>query len=201
MKKILLIFLLALPMHNNIFSQSMYTNGKGLALSAGAAMVNIYRRHTVYPSYTGTIGVSLFGYIDLGAEVLSFNGLSGGYAKARSSYYIDINVRNQPVGALINVSYAGVVPDNNLSVGATFYKRIEIQNSEILNYIIPELHFGYIISEYMSTGIGFAIQKDLNEHFGLVLTPGISGVFNVVNSENYYNNSLQLFLGLEVVIH
>jgi hypothetical protein len=179
MKRISITILFFLCSHL-INAQGMFTKVGKFSLDAGVAYLN----NGSESGMAYNLSTSIVGTIDIGADYYrAFS--SDAYKRTEGgSGYVDFYMhKDSALGAVLNLAYSSYNYSGSFLVGISGYARIMNAIGQNIN-LFPYMSIGYLTFANVAFGIGFAIEKQLNNNFSVVVTPqvgsdGFAGQYGV----------------------
>ncbi len=199
MKKFFVLAVVFLNIQSSIFAQGMFVRKSNIALDIGAGYIqNTFSNLSDYPNsyneYSFNVSACFLKIFDVGGAFYKpINPEGEKPLNDASSYYLNVYFSKKSLGVVMNTAFSNMSNASSLLLGLSIYGDFsKINGVFFLDGIYPMVSGGIILSganEDFAFGFSFPLQKIINDHYFIILTPGF----------NYSNEDIQLLVGLDFI--
>jgi hypothetical protein len=182
-----------------IFAQGMFVKKSNISLDIGTGYVNnkINSPTSIsysYNSYVINAGINIFRIFDIGGTYYKpVDSPAGRQLSDASSFFLNAYLYKKNIGLVLNSAISNTPNGGDILLGLTFYgNNIQTYTKLFFDGFFPVVSAGFVlagVNENFVFGFSVPLQKIINKHYSIVLTPGF----------NYSKEDIQLLIGLDFI--
>ena len=200
--KIVYAFSLLIILSAESSAQSIYTEKGKYSFEAGIAYESTFQnipQNISAMSYD--LGVSLLGYIDVGADYFQTLADAGTSADGVTGFMNFFASKDTDYNLSVDFAITNVNSDTYLLAGISFYSKYSVNANNSVN-LFPTLNLGILTTGNLALGFGMQLEKDISKNLGVIFYPGFSAALSLSGgkSSGYTPaNGAEVFINVELI--